>query len=148
MSFAWSFWNTSKTHPELENSPGGISAVAAATPDAPPGVVFVLKNVHNEVNADQRNRLHPYYLVYLSEESVTVHDHLSPKDTLDAMRQLCRGRTSRLKRSIRRSTGKQATGGIWPCIPVCWRMRCCPFWTRRRTATSTACSPPAVRARF
>ena len=28
-------------------------------------------------------------------------------------------RTSRLKRSIRRSTGKQATGGIWPCIPVC-----------------------------
>ena len=82
----------SKTHPELENSPGGISAVAAATPDAPPGVVFVLKNVHNEVNADQRNRLHPYYLVYLSEEGVTVHDHLSPKDTLDAMRQLCRGK--------------------------------------------------------
>ena len=81
----------SKTHPELENSPGGISAVAAATPDAPPGVVFVLKNVYNEVNADQRNRLHPYYLVYLSEEGVTVHDHLSPKDTLDAMRQLCRG---------------------------------------------------------
>ena len=82
----------SKTHPELENSPGGISAVAAATPDAPPGVVFVLKNVHNEVDADQRNRLHPYYLVYLSEEGVTVHDHLSPKDTLDAMRQLCRGK--------------------------------------------------------
>ena len=82
----------SKTHPELENSPGGISAVAAATPDAPPGVVFVLKNVYNEVNADQRNRLHPYYLVYLSEEGVTVHDHLSPKDTLDAMRQLCRGK--------------------------------------------------------
>lgn len=82
----------SKTHPELENSPGGISAVAAATPDAPPGVAFVLKNVHNEVDADQRNRLHPYYLVYLSEEGVTVHDHLSPKDTLDAMRQLCRGK--------------------------------------------------------
>lgn len=82
----------SKTHPELENSPGGISAVTAATPDAPPGVVFVLKNVHNEVDADQRNRLHPYYLVYLSEEGVTVHDHLSPKDTLDAMRQLCRGK--------------------------------------------------------
>lgn len=81
-----------KTHPELENCPGGISAVAQASPDAPPGVVFVLKNVHNEVNVDNRNRLHPYYLVYLSEEGVTIHDHLSPKDTLDAMRQLCRGR--------------------------------------------------------
>ena len=82
----------SKHHPELETCPGGISAVAAATPDAPAGVVFVLKNVHNEVNIDNRNRLHPYYLVYLTEEGVTVHDHLSPKNTLDAMRQLCRGK--------------------------------------------------------
>lgn len=81
-----------KHHPELETSPGGISAVAKATPDAPAGVVFVLKNVHNEVNIDSRNRLHPYYLVYLSEDGVTIHDHLSPKDTLDAMRQLCRGK--------------------------------------------------------
>lgn len=81
-----------KTHPELETCPGGISAITAAIPDAPAGVVFILKNVHNEVNIDNRNRLHPYYLVYLSEDGVTVHDHLSPKDTLDAMRQLCRGK--------------------------------------------------------
>ena len=74
-----------KTHPELETCPGGISAVATATPDAPAGVVFILKNVHNEVNIDNRNRLHPYYLVYLTEDGVTVHDHLSPKDTLDAI---------------------------------------------------------------
>ena len=81
-----------KHHPELESIPGGISAVAAATEDAPAGVVFILKNVHNEVNIDNRNRLHPYYLVYLGEDGTTIHDHLSPKDTLDAMRQLCRGK--------------------------------------------------------
>ena len=86
-----------KAHPELETTPGGISAVAAATPDAPAGVVFVLKNVHNEVNIGDRNRLHPYYLVYLDRDGVTVHDHLSPKDTLDAMRQLCRGKDSPLE---------------------------------------------------
>lgn len=80
-----------KHHPELETCPGGISAVAAATPDAPPGVVFVLKNVHNEVNINDRNRLHPYYLVYLDEDGVTLHSHLCSKDILDAMRQLCRG---------------------------------------------------------
>ena len=80
-----------KHHPELETCPGGISAVAAATPDAPPGVVFVLKNVHNEVNINDRNHLHPYYLVYLDEDGVTLHSHLCPKDILDAMRQLCRG---------------------------------------------------------
>lgn len=80
-----------KHHPELETCPGGISAVVAATQDAPPGVVFVLKNVHNEVNINDRNRLHPYYLVYLSEDGATIHSHLAPKDILDAMRQLCRG---------------------------------------------------------
>ena len=85
-----------RTHPELENCPGGIHAVAAKTADAPAGVVFVLKNVHNEINLNDRNRLHPYYLVYLDEEGLTVHDHLSPKATLDALRQLCRGRTEPL----------------------------------------------------
>ena len=82
-----------KQHPELETAPGGISAVAAATADAPAGVIFICKNVHNEVNINDRNRLHPYYLVYLDQNGVTVHDHLSPKDTLDAMRQLCRGKS-------------------------------------------------------
>lgn len=80
-------------HPELERCPGGISAVARATPDSPAGVIFVLKNVHNEVNRNDRNRLHPYYLVYLDEEGLTIHDQLSPKATLDAMRQLCRGKS-------------------------------------------------------
>lgn len=85
-----------RTHPELETCPGGIHAVAAKTADAPAGVIFVLKNVHNEINLNDRNRLHPYYLVYLDEEGLTVHDHLSPKATLDALRQLCRGRTEPL----------------------------------------------------
>lgn len=85
-----------RTHPELETCPGGIHAVAAKTADAPAGVVFVLKNVHNEINLNDRNRLHPYYLVYLDEEGLTVHDHLSPKATLDALRQLCRGKTEPL----------------------------------------------------
>lgn len=83
-----------RNHQELETCPGGISAVVQATPDGPEGVVFVLKNVHNEINLNDRNRLHPYYLVYLDEEGTTVYDHLSPKATLDALRQLCRGKTT------------------------------------------------------
>ena len=108
-----------KTHPELETTPGGISAVAAATPDAPPGVVFVLKNVHNEVNVDDRNRLHPYYLVYLTEEGLTVHDHLSPKDTLDAMRQLCRGKDKPLEalcRAFNAETDDGRTRGVYSSL--------------------------------
>lgn len=75
-----------KRHPELETTPGGISAVTQALPDAPAGVVFVLKNVHNEININDRNRLHPYYLVYLTEEGEIVYDHLSPRSTLETIR--------------------------------------------------------------
>lgn len=81
-------------HPELETTPGGICAVAQATPDAPAGVVFLLKNVHKEVDLRDRNRLHPYYLVYLTKDGEVVHDHLSPRDTLEAMCKLCRGQTA------------------------------------------------------
>lgn len=80
-------------HPELEVTPGGISAVTTAQEDALSGVIFVLKNVHNEVNINDRNRIHPYYLVYLSDDGEIVYDHLAPRDILETMRQLCRGKT-------------------------------------------------------
>ena len=77
--------------------------MAVATPDASAGVVFVLKNIHNEVSIDNHNRLHPYYLVYLTADGVTVHvhDHLSPKDTLDAMRQLFWGKDKHIEELCR-----------------------------------------------
>lgn len=82
-----------KHHPELETTPGGISAMTKSLPGAPEGVIFVLKNVHNEVNINDRNRLHPYYLVYLTEDGEIVYDHLSPRDILETMRQLCHDKT-------------------------------------------------------
>lgn len=82
-----------KQHPELEITPGGISAVTPAQADASSGVIFVLKNVHNEVNINDRNRIHPYYLVYLSDDGDIIYDHLAPRDILETMRQLCRGKT-------------------------------------------------------
>ena len=99
-----------KHHPELETTPSGICAVAQATPDAPAGVVFVLKNIHNEVNLQDRNRLHPYYLIYLTEDGEVVHDHLSPRDTLETMRKLCRGQTAPLT-ALYRAFDAETDGG-------------------------------------
>ena len=99
-----------KHHPELETTPGGISAVAPAQPDAPAGVIFVLKNVHNEVNLQDRNRLHPYYLVYLTEAGEIVYDHLSPRNTLETMRQLCHGKTEPIQALCRQFNAETADG--------------------------------------
>lgn len=91
-----------KTHPELERTPLGLHAVAPASPDCPPGVVFVLKNRNGGVDVDSRNRLHPFYMVYVDEAGGVVCDHLQPKKLLDVMRHVCRGRSEPVEALCRR----------------------------------------------
>ena len=82
-----------KRHGDVEAAPRGMHALVAATDDAPPGVIFVLKNLNAKVNIDGKNRLHPFYMVYIGEDGEIICDHLSPKDLLDRMRLLCKDRT-------------------------------------------------------
>ena len=81
-----------KAHPELEKAPHGMNAVVSKTKDFPAGVIFVLRNVKNEVNINSQNRLHPFYMVYLTNDGEVVIDHLSPKEMLDTFRLLCKGK--------------------------------------------------------
>ena len=82
-----------KKHDDVEHTPLGMHAIVASTPDAPPGVIFVLKNINNEINVDQQNRLHPFYMVYIVQDGSTVCDYLSPKELLDRLRLLCKDKT-------------------------------------------------------
>lgn len=82
-----------KHHPDIEKTPFGLHSVTAATEDMPAGVIFVLKNRTNSVNIDNQNRLHPFYMVYISNDGDVVCDHLSPKEMLDKVRYLCKGKT-------------------------------------------------------
>lgn len=80
-----------KNHPDIERAPCGLNAVVPAGEEAPAGVIYVLKNRSNSVNINSQNRLHPFYMVYISNEGEVVCDHLSPKQMLDKMRLLCKG---------------------------------------------------------
>lgn len=82
-----------KNHPDIEKSPFGLNSVVPADEDAPVGVIFVLKNRSDSVNIDNQNRLHPFYMVYISNDGKVICDHLSPKQMLDKMRFLCKGKT-------------------------------------------------------
>lgn len=82
-----------KNHPDIEKSPFGLNAVVPADEDAPAGVIFVLKNRSDSVNIDNQNRLHPFYMVYISNDGKVIYDHLSPKQMLDKIRFLCKGKT-------------------------------------------------------
>lgn len=81
-----------KQHPEVEHTPMGLHAVAPASVECPPGVIFVLKNRTQSVNVDNRNRLHPFYMVYISEDGEVICDYLQPKKLLDTMRFVCKGK--------------------------------------------------------
>ena len=95
---------------DIEHTPMGLHALVASDKDAPPGVVFVLKNRNNEINIDRKNRLHPFYMVYISKDSEVIVDHLDPKDLLDRMRHLCRGKAEPLIELCRKFNAETRDG--------------------------------------
>lgn len=82
-----------KNHPDLDKTPFGLHAVTRSGDDTPGGVIYVLKNRSNTVNIDNQNRLHPFYMIYISEKEEVVVNHLEPKEILDKLRYLCKGKT-------------------------------------------------------
>ena len=95
---------------DIEHTPFGLHAVVAARDTTPPGVVFVLKNRNGGVNIDHKNQLHPFYMVYISDEGEVVVNHLAPKDLLDRLRLLCKGVQTPDKR-LCREFNKQTRDG-------------------------------------
>ncbi len=82
-----------KHHHDVETTPHGMHAVVPAREDAPAGAIFILRNVNDSVNVDHRNRIHPFYMVYIGMDGEILCDYLNPKQMLDTIRLLCRGRT-------------------------------------------------------
>ena len=93
--FRMDLLNYIKANGELNNLPNGMHAVVPSNPAVGlmPGVVFALKNIHDSVNVNQQNRLHPYYIVYIGNEGEIVADHTQVKRLLDLIRSSCKGRS-------------------------------------------------------
>lgn len=95
---------------DIEHTPHGLHAIVPVTPDTPPGVVFVLKNRNNSVNIDRKNRLHPFYMVYIGQDSSVIVNHLEPKDLLDRLRMLCKGKSEPMMELCRKFNGETRDG--------------------------------------
>lgn len=76
---------------DFDKVPTGLHAVVKAQKGLPSGAIFVLKNINNSINRDSRNRIHPFYMVYISNEGEVITDYLNPKELLDILRLLSRG---------------------------------------------------------
>ncbi len=92
--FRMDLLNYVKENGNLQHMPNGLHAVVPADLDIGllPGAIFALRNIHHGVSINQQNRLHPYYLVYISNEGEIVVDHTEVKRLLDLVRTSCKGR--------------------------------------------------------
>ncbi len=61
------------------------------------GVIFVLKNINNEINIDNVNQMHPFYLVYIKNNGEVISNHINVKNTLDILRIMCKGNSKPIK---------------------------------------------------
>lgn len=91
-----------KRNGDMDKKPRVIHAVVPATDELPEGVIFVLRNINNSVNVDNRNCIHPFYMVYIGVDGQIICDYLNPKKMLDDIRLLCRGKSEPLKEAYER----------------------------------------------
>ena len=78
-----------KAHPEIECTPSGVNAVVYGDK---PGIVFVLRNMSQSLELSTKNQIHPFYVVHVGDDGEIVQGCLMPKQTLDYMRQICKGK--------------------------------------------------------
>lgn len=77
----------------MDSNPNGTHCIIPSSPTLPPGVIYIMKNRSGDVNIDKKNRLHPFYLCYITDEGETYVNHLEPKKLLDLLRQACVGKS-------------------------------------------------------
>lgn len=86
-----------RVNSDIDKMPNGLHTVVKASDGFKEGVIFILKNVNNSANIDNLNRIHPFYMVYISVDGEVLCDYLNPKQMLDNIRLLCKGETEPIK---------------------------------------------------
>ena len=101
--FRMDLLNYIKTHGEISSLPSGLHSVvpADAAHGLESGIIFTLYNRNESVNTNQQNRLHPYYLVYISNEGEIIADHTQVKRLLDLARVACKGKTEPIEKAYK-----------------------------------------------
>ncbi|MEO6319552.1 MAG: C-terminal helicase domain-containing protein [Polaromonas sp.] len=95
--FRMDLLNYVKANGDLSRLPNGLHAVVPANAEKGllPGVIFTLRNRllsgASGVVVQKKNRLHPYYLVYIAMDGTIIADHTEVKALLDLARNACKG---------------------------------------------------------
>ncbi len=97
--FRMDLLNYIKANGDLGNAPNGMHTVVPAQQELGllPGVIFTLRNRKHGASLNQQNRLHPYYLIYISLEGRIISDQTEAKRLLDLARRACKGHSQPIR---------------------------------------------------
>ncbi len=100
---------------ELKNSPTGIYSIVNIDEELKnqlkPGVIFLLKQVHNQEEINNQNSIQPYYLIYITADETIGLNYTQSKKILDYYKKLCSGKTEVQKEFIKQFN-KETQNGI------------------------------------
>ena len=97
---------------DLNKIPSGMHSVVFAEPEKgiDKGVIYILKNINNEINIDNMNQLHPFYLIYIKEDGTIKSNHLNVKNTLDILKSLSKGQHAPIKEAYNKFNNETEDG--------------------------------------
>lgn len=104
--------NYVKENGDLDNVPFGMHTVIKSDVEKGiyPGVVFILKNINNDIDINKQNVLYPFYLVYMNYAGEVIVNHLKVKKILDILRAGCKGKDKPIK-EVYREFNKETKDG-------------------------------------
>ncbi|MGN7046507.1 hypothetical protein ACTHSF_14090, partial [Neisseria sp. P0001.S010] len=78
--------------PQIKRLPFGLHAVVPADTELGllPGVIFALRSRKGQTERNPNNRIHPYFLTYISTDGEIIQNYTEAKHILDIMRKICR----------------------------------------------------------
>lgn len=88
-----------KENGDLDYVPNGMHSVVLSDEinGVEKGTIFILKNIDANINIENTNQLHPFYIVYIKENGEIISNHLSVKNTLDILRFVSKGKKEPIK---------------------------------------------------
>ncbi len=88
---------------DLDHVPNGMHTVINSHEERGiyPGVIFVLKNINDDIDINKKNHLYPFYLIYIDYNGEVIVDHIKVKKILDILRIGCKGKDEPIKEAYK-----------------------------------------------
>lgn len=102
--------NYKTKYEDPDTIPSGIHSIVEGRNEYLRGVIFVLKNKNENLKLEEKNQIHPYYLVYISEDGEVIKNYLKAKEILDILKYLCQG-VDKVQESVTKEFNKETSDG-------------------------------------